>query len=267
VAEKFYGSKPRRSRTNPEIEALVVRLAGENSGWGYDRIVGALANLGHPVSDQTVGNILHRHGIAPVPERSQTTTWKDFLRRHMDVLAATDFFTVEVLTWRGLVYPNTVLSVDGDGGPVQISDRNADRDRVAPGIVILALHQDLVTARFCIHPIESIGREADTVVVRIVIEFHVRDPNSSGGIGRCGRIILLIGAAGHARPIWNAVYQRLTLQIGPAVSVENIAQPESEIAARGPHLQLAVICFIYDLHQDPFRCNRTRRRQAGGCST
>jgi len=107
VAEKFDGSKqrrpPGRPRTSAEIEDLVVRLARENSGWGYDRIVGALANLGHPVSDQTVGNILRRHGIAPVPERSQTTTWRDFIRRHMDVLAGTDFFSVEVLTWRGLV--------------------------------------------------------------------------------------------------------------------------------------------------------------------
>jgi putative transposase len=33
-------------------------MARENSGWGYDRIVGALANLGHVVSDQTVGNVL-----------------------------------------------------------------------------------------------------------------------------------------------------------------------------------------------------------------
>jgi hypothetical protein len=49
-----------------------------------------LANLGHQVSDQTVGNILRRRGNAPVPERSKTTTWKDFIRRHMDVLAATD---------------------------------------------------------------------------------------------------------------------------------------------------------------------------------
>ena len=71
----------------------MVRLARENSGWGYDRMVGALANLGYPVSDQTVGHILRRRGVAPVPERSQTTTWKDFIRRHMDVLAATDFFT------------------------------------------------------------------------------------------------------------------------------------------------------------------------------
>ena len=86
----------------PEVEALIVRFARENSGWGYDRIVGALANLGHAVSDQTVGNILRRYGIPPAPNRSQTTTWKDFIASHMDVLSATDFFTVEVLTWRGL---------------------------------------------------------------------------------------------------------------------------------------------------------------------
>lgn len=47
--------------------------------------------------------ILRRHNIAPAPERSRTTTWKEFIRSHMDVLAGTDFFTVEVLTWRGLV--------------------------------------------------------------------------------------------------------------------------------------------------------------------
>jgi hypothetical protein len=50
-----------------------------------------------------VGNILRRHDIAPAPKRGQTTTWKEFIRRHMDVLAGTDFFTVEVLTWRDLV--------------------------------------------------------------------------------------------------------------------------------------------------------------------
>src|SRR5450631_579679 len=107
IARKFDGSQhrqyPGRPRIRPELEALVVRMARENSGWGYDRIVGALANLGHQVSDETVGNILRRHGIAPAPERSRTTSWKDFISAHMDVLAGTDFFTVEVLTWRGLV--------------------------------------------------------------------------------------------------------------------------------------------------------------------
>jgi hypothetical protein len=78
VAEKFDGCQqrrsPRRPRISREIEDLVVRLAGEKSGWGYDRISGALANLGHQVSDQTVGNILRRHGIGPVPQGRQTTT-------------------------------------------------------------------------------------------------------------------------------------------------------------------------------------------------
>jgi hypothetical protein len=39
-------------------------MANENRDWGYDRIVGALANLGYVISDQTVGNILHRHADA-----------------------------------------------------------------------------------------------------------------------------------------------------------------------------------------------------------
>src|SRR4029079_1133320 len=106
IARKFDGSKlrtsPGRPRIAPDLEALIVRFARENSGWGYDRIVGALANLGHSISDQTVGNILRRYGIPPVPKRSQNTTWKDFISAHMAVLAGTDFFTVEVLTWRGL---------------------------------------------------------------------------------------------------------------------------------------------------------------------
>src|SRR3954468_7801643 len=106
IARKFDGSKfrtsPGRPRVDPILEALIVRFARENSGWGYDRIVGALANLGHTVSDQTVGNILRRYGIQPAPKRSLNTTWKDFIASHLAVLAGTDFFTVEVLTWRGL---------------------------------------------------------------------------------------------------------------------------------------------------------------------
>jgi hypothetical protein len=68
---------------------------------GYDRMVGTLANLGHSLSDQTVGNLLRQQGIPPAPKRSQT--WKEFIRRHMDVLCGADFFTFKVLTWRGLV--------------------------------------------------------------------------------------------------------------------------------------------------------------------
>src|SRR5216683_5210523 len=92
-----------RPRIDQAIEALVVRMTRENRSWGYDRIVGALANLGYTISDQSVGNILKRHGIPPAPERKTTTTWKEFIRTHLDVLVATDFFTAEVWTLGGLV--------------------------------------------------------------------------------------------------------------------------------------------------------------------
>ena len=82
IARKFDGSKrrsyPGRPTLDGESEALIVRMARENSGWGYDRIVGALANLGHCVSDQTVANVLRRYGIAPAPKRCQKTTWAEF---------------------------------------------------------------------------------------------------------------------------------------------------------------------------------------------
>ena len=107
IARKFDGSHarryPGRPRVDRETEELIVRMARENPGWGYDRIAGALANLGHRLSDQTVGNILRRYGILPAPERKRTTTWAAFIRAHRAVLAGTDFFTVEVMTRRGLV--------------------------------------------------------------------------------------------------------------------------------------------------------------------
>ena len=107
VAQECDGSPqrkaPGRPRIDEELEALVTHMAQENRSWGYDRIVGALANLGYTISDQTVGNILKRHGIAPAPERKTTTTWKEFIRMHLDVLVATDFFTAEVWTLGGLV--------------------------------------------------------------------------------------------------------------------------------------------------------------------
>ena len=78
-------------------------MAKVNRSWGYDRIVGALMNLGYEVSDQTAGNVLRCHGMPSAPERKHTTTWAEFIRVHLAVLAGTDFFTVELLTLRGLV--------------------------------------------------------------------------------------------------------------------------------------------------------------------
>ena len=86
ITNKFNGSRFRervgRPRVAEEIERLVVRMAKENPSWGYDRIVGALANLGYRLSDQTVGKILRRHSLSPAPKRKQTVSWKDFIRSH-----------------------------------------------------------------------------------------------------------------------------------------------------------------------------------------
>ena len=105
IAKKYDGSAnrgPGRPRTTDEITALVTRLAEENRGWGYRRIQGALSNLGHMLAFKTIGNILKKHGIEPAPERSRKTTWREFLTRHWDQIVASDFFTIEVWTAKGL---------------------------------------------------------------------------------------------------------------------------------------------------------------------
>jgi putative transposase len=105
IAQKYDGSvsrKPGRPRTVAEVEALVRRMAEENRDWGYRRIQGALANLGHVLAHNTIAKILKQHGIEPAPERSRKTTWKEFLNRHWEMIVASDFFTVEVWTKKGL---------------------------------------------------------------------------------------------------------------------------------------------------------------------
>ena len=105
IARKYDGHGrrgPGRPPVMAEIRQLVVRMATENRDWGYTRIQGALANLGHEVGRGTIAAILKQHGIEPAPERQKRTTWQEFLKAHWDVLAAADFFTVEVWTATGL---------------------------------------------------------------------------------------------------------------------------------------------------------------------
>ncbi|MFJ7949712.1 integrase core domain-containing protein [Streptomyces sp. NPDC096354] len=79
------------------VRALVLRLARENSSWGYRRLHGERAALGIKVAASTVWEILKEHGIPPVPER-QSTAWADFLRSQAGARLACDFFEVRTLT-------------------------------------------------------------------------------------------------------------------------------------------------------------------------
>src|SRR3989442_9676425 len=105
IAENYAGypcRTPGRQPTGKEIAALAVRMAEENRSWGYRRIQGALANLGHDLAHNTIRNILKRHGIEPSPERARKTTWKEFLQRHWEQIVATDFFTMDPSNRSGL---------------------------------------------------------------------------------------------------------------------------------------------------------------------
>jgi transposase InsO family protein len=128
VAAKWtYKNRRRTKKTDArkEIEALVVRFATENSGWGYDKIQGALLNLGHDVAPNTIKAILRRHGIEPAPERRRRTSWKRFLKVHAASIVATDFFTTEVWTARGLITHYVLFAIDHATRAVQILSATA----------------------------------------------------------------------------------------------------------------------------------------------
>jgi len=82
------------------IAALIVRMARDNSGWGYCRIQGELKALGHRVASSTIATVLKDNGIRPAPERP--SSWRSFLKAHWGEIAGMDFFTTEVWTRTGL---------------------------------------------------------------------------------------------------------------------------------------------------------------------
>ena len=91
------------------IRAQIVRMATHNSTWGYCRIQGELKKLNHRVARSTIANTLKDNGIPPSSQRS--TSWRTLLRAHADVIGATDFFTVEIWTTRGLVTHYVLLVI------------------------------------------------------------------------------------------------------------------------------------------------------------
>jgi transposase InsO family protein len=115
IAKKYDGSKRRsvgRPKTAAEIEELVLRMARENTTWGYTRIRGALFNLGHEIGRNTIKRILLENRLDPAPLRGKRMSWETFLKAHWGAIAATDFFSVEVLTRVGLVRYFVLFVID-----------------------------------------------------------------------------------------------------------------------------------------------------------
>jgi hypothetical protein len=123
IARKWTHARRCKSRGGvlTEIRRLTVRMAENNSTWGYTRIQGALKNVRHCVGRSTIARILKAAGVPPQPERP--TSWRTFLRAHWGVIAGVDFFTTEVWTWRGLVTYYTAFVIDLASRRAHILDR------------------------------------------------------------------------------------------------------------------------------------------------
>jgi hypothetical protein len=137
IANKFDGSRFRRRVVRPRIDEdakrLAVQMAKENSSWGYDRIVGALANLDFLLSDRTV-NILCRDGLSPAPKREQTISWTDFIRSHMEVVGAIvladeqhyrngEEIASTALCGRSVLWLRQTKNLYGDAAGTRVADR------------------------------------------------------------------------------------------------------------------------------------------------
>jgi transposase InsO family protein len=124
IAKKYDGSttrKPGRPKTAAEIEQLIIRMARDNPRWGYTRIRGALRNLGHEIGRNTIKRILLKSGIDPAPLRKKSMSWATFLKAHWGAIAATDFFSVEVLTRTSLVRYFVLFIIDLQTRRVEIA--------------------------------------------------------------------------------------------------------------------------------------------------
>jgi transposase InsO family protein len=95
-------------------------MARENPRWGYTRIRGALDNLGHEIGRNTIQRILLENGFDPIRRRGMS--WETFLRAHWGAIAATDFFSVEVITRFGLVRYFVLFVIDLETRRVEIAE-------------------------------------------------------------------------------------------------------------------------------------------------
>ena len=173
IARKYDGSHrrgPGRPPVMEEIRQLIVQMATENRNWGYTRIRGALANLGHDVARGTIANVLRRHGLEPAPDRTKRTTWREFLAAHWDVLAAADFFTAAGVT------------------PVRLPARSPNLNAFAERFV-------RTIKESCVERLVLIGEGSLRRAVREFVDHYHHERNHQG---LDNRLIRPLFTAGHA---------------------------------------------------------------------
>jgi putative transposase len=158
VARKYDGTRNRRAGRPPtkaELAKVVIQMARENPTWGYTRIRRALHNLGHELALSTIQAILSDAGIEPAPGRRTRGSWTTFLKAQWGAIAATDFFSVEVLTWVGIVRYHVFFVIDLKSRAVEVAGITHDLHQAWVHNVTRSLLDSvdgfLRDARFLIH--------------------------------------------------------------------------------------------------------------------
>lgn len=162
VATKYDGSQKRvcgRPPAKAELAKLALQMARDNPTWGYTTLRGALYNLGHELGRGTIVRILSDAGLEPAPERGKRPAWSSFLKAQWGAIAATDFLSVEVMTWAGIVRHHVFFVIDLKTRAVEIAGITAD------------LHQAWVknALRALLDPVDGFLKDTRKLI-------HDRDP-------------------------------------------------------------------------------------------
>ena len=145
--------RPGRPGLDPETVELILRMAKENSRWGYLRIRGELLKLGVRVSATAIRTVLRRHGLGPAPRRGGPS-WSEFLRSQAHGILAFDFFTVET-AWLGTLYVLFAIELGCRRVHVLGATRNPHSAWVVQQARNLAMEERLRDIRFVIRDRDS----------------------------------------------------------------------------------------------------------------
>ena len=193
VAAKWTYKRNRMGRPpiDPELAALIIRMAKNSSDWGCYRVKGELQGLGIRVGVTTIRRILRRAGVPPAPRRDGPT-WAEFLRAQADGILACDLFCVETVFLRTL-YVLVYIEIGSRRLRFSLSTEHPDGAFLAQQVRNLYMQEDLEHVRFLIRDRDSKFTAAFDEVFRTqgarVIRTPIRAPNANAFSERSIRTI------------------------------------------------------------------------------
>jgi hypothetical protein len=234
---------PRRGRgrppVDPDVVALILRLARENPRWGYLRIQGELQGLGLRVGATTVRRVLARAGLDPAGRRFGLS-WASFLRTQAAHMLATDFLTVDTVFLHRLY---VLVFIELDTRVVHLAGVTA---HPTAGWVIqqarnlaIKMGDALASRKFLLHDRDALFPQSFDTVFRTeglrVIRTPVRAPRANS---ICERVI---GSIRRECLDWILVVHRRQLEgvMAEYVGHYNAHRPHRALGLRAPETALA----------------------------